>query len=609
MLSIDSVQVENLRGYYSAALTLTRRRILVVGSNNAGKTSILRLLNWVINQLDEELACQRRTLSPEEQALLLPRREARHRARRLTLTVKVDDGRSQRKFDCVGGRATLRVNVRLTPQPLVYLALGRPARGEKPKTQKKALELLLRLRDSLYFVHIPSFRDARSTRFVGTLKKAVKDRIEERALHSAKGGAPSEHRKVAKALKALQDVILSLANPLWEEVSTSLPPGMARDAVLDLTLDQSELLEFLESRLTLRVSTGKHDALAVPMPELGSGLQSLLDLAFQESRMPSDKMLTIAAEEPEAFLHPSAQRTVANRLLDSAKPRRQIILTTHSPIIVEEARYGDVVICRDHQFYEPAEVPEETRRSINTALLTGHGAEMVFGRAILLVEGEGDRLFFERLRRRVATHDASGRLDTCFVVDVGGKARFAPWIQLLNSYGSSSDRPIRWLCVADADASADLKKSFDLAQFTVPQRMVKALTEVDTQRKTGDFGRWRRSVESANAVALSTGTPLHFMSLDLEEAALSSAGPTLIRELLDQVEMDHNDNRDDLLRRLGAKAFGGTDGFKAPWLRAYMADRLEPSEISVTVHACLQRWFAYAMGEDDADAALQAWGT
>jgi dGTP triphosphohydrolase len=96
---------------------------------------------------------------------------------------------------------------------------------------------------------------------------------------------------------------------------------------------------------------------------------------------------------------------------------------------------------------------------INTALLTGQGAEMAFSRGVLLVEREGDKLFFETLRRRIAPFDETGGADELSVVWVGSNARFGPWIRLLEGYTVDNVRPIEWLAVADALLSSGWVRS------------------------------------------------------------------------------------------------------------------------------------------------------
>jgi hypothetical protein len=81
---------------------------------------------------------------------------------------------------------------------------------------------------------------------------------------------------------------------------------------------------------------------------------------------------------------------------------------------------------------------------VNTALMTGYGAEMAFAHAVLLVEGDGDRLYFESLRRRLAKKSKTGAIDQLYVVPTGGKTAFAPWLRMLVSTASKAVLA-RWL--------------------------------------------------------------------------------------------------------------------------------------------------------------------
>ena len=91
---IREARVENLRGYTSCGFSLDRPKTLLVGQNNSGKTSILRIVDWVLNEVSTQFLKSGDAPGQDLVNFLLPARRSRNRARRLTLYIQVPDGRS-----------------------------------------------------------------------------------------------------------------------------------------------------------------------------------------------------------------------------------------------------------------------------------------------------------------------------------------------------------------------------------------------------------------------------------------------------------------------------------------------------------------------------------
>jgi hypothetical protein len=136
---------------------------------------------------------------------------------------------------------------------------------------------------------IPATRDAASDRFSETLIEAIAARLRERAVHHAAAGAPGEYRQVSAALAQLKQVAEDLTQPLWAELRSNILPGLAREGVFRLGLEASDLVDWLATRVEFALVTGEHDPKTVPPVEVGSGLQSLIDLAILRASGNPDK--------------------------------------------------------------------------------------------------------------------------------------------------------------------------------------------------------------------------------------------------------------------------------------------------------------------------------
>jgi energy-coupling factor transporter ATP-binding protein EcfA2 len=588
-VSLCGVEVENLRGFRKTALDLTRGVTILVGPNNSGKTSLVRLTNWALNSADEELLMGERDLNPEEEALLIPARNTRGGARRLVLKVHIPDGRRHHRFFADRGISRLRFRVR---GQRIYLNIRPPTRSEPLGAEPGAVALLKELRDRTHFQMIPASRDAASDRFAKTLTEAMAAKLRERAVHQVAAGAPGEYRQVNAALTQLKEVAEQLTQPLWDEIRSNILPGLAREGVFRLDLEASDLVDWLATRVEFALITGEHDPKTVAPVEVGSGLQSLIDLALIAQRVVEGVDEILAIEEPEAFLHPAAQRTLARSLFEQQAAK--LIVSTHSPIIVDEAKFGAVVLVREHRMFAAAAQPDDRREEINTALLTGQGSEAIFSRSVLFVEGESDGLFFEALRRRLASVDRSGRVDQLAIVRAGSKTSFAPWVRLVESYSdpASGDRPIEWLIVADgADAAGDVRDALRQAGITVSQEVEGLINAVQQAQSGQDHQRKITSVRALNEAAIAAGLRMHLVPIDLEWCAMQDASRQNLHSICDSCGITRGP-REVILRRLGSKYGAGpiADPRKEPWIRGFVGRELPWAEISDDAKDVLRRW-------------------
>lgn len=584
---LKEIQIENIRGFSYTTFNLESKDVVFVGPNNSGKTSILLLLNWFFNELTTEYLHSGLDMPTEWKSILLPARETRNRARRITLKVDISDGRKRRKYPYSNGDdfVVLRLSTRMT-SPKVVARIGYPLQSEPFESDHTAIDLIEELQDKFAYKYISPFRGHSPAGMMSHFSAAFSNEIND--WYRSLGASSNTKRAIKKQARVLEETANDVLVPLIETIVGVLPAGIAPNTKLEPNISAESLMELIANNAKLNLSTGSHDEAFVSPSKVGSGLRSLLELAVQaETR--DDRQTIIAIEEPEAFLHPIAQRILAKELYSLVVEQR--IISTHSPIFVEESDLQGVVLVRDHKFY-PSHISDEVRQEINLALLKKHGAELLFARSVLFVEGESDYFFFESLKERLLKADNEGVLLGLYVIPVGGKQQFCPYAQLLDGF-SNDEKPIDWLIVADADASIEVRKIANTLGIELPSSVNENISNVTSDLNDGNISSWLRRTISLNNSFENNNINIQLAPGDLEYMILEKAGDDLFDELKLKLRMDDNATKEDVIKKLGSKGVDGVvsnNAVKSPYLRAFIGKNINSYEFSRSLRKILEQW-------------------
>lgn len=594
-LSLEKATIDNLRGFRNCSIIFPDGPMYLVGPNNSGKTSLLKIFDFLLNW---DLSSEFQKVSDEALQLLLPARVTRREARRITLWIRVLDGRRRRNLKCdKSGLAQLRLSLRVSP-PSLRANLGPPAQSETHS--HKAQQVFEEIQQSTGFIHISAGRSASSPVF----QKGAPEMITKALLDGQQGpsgGLTRRGREINQTLTSIQDFSSPL-DAIWRDVVGRLPSGWASVARTGARMRADTLAEFVAAQSPVLLSTGSHDSTGVPPEELGSGLQSLLDLEVRLLLAErGNKNLVVAVEEPEAFLHPSAQRQLSSQF-STSKNANRLIISTHSPLFVDEADFKNIALVRDHRVSQPSALTA-IRNSINSVLTQGRAAEMLFADSILLVEGEGDRRYWETLRRRLAKADKTGTVNRCFVIEVGGNERMSPFIQLLRLFRGV---PLSWLGVLDCDSSRQLRRCLNDAGIAVSPATQASLAKLGNAWASGDF----KLVEQEASLLAQSHLGNHVVLIapgDLEHLMCSRLSTSTAQALIQEFSFSAS-TAVDLAERLGTKVRSTftpiASPSKDPWMRSIIADQTPFSELHPFVEDVLERWVS---GADTSTNAKVTW--
>ena len=260
------------------------------------------------------------------------------------------------------------------------------------------------------------------------------------------------------------------------------------------------------------VTLNSGGASAFPLTRHGMGTRSLASLLVfrayalwhrERAEEGGDEVHTLLAlEEPEAHLHPHAQRALFAQIRDIPGQR---IVSTHSPYFVAQSRLEDLRLLVKTKSdtsisqLEMLKLTSDERRKLEREVLASHG-DLLFSRALILFEGETEEqalpIFAESYWGATA-HEKGISFVGC------GGANYFPFVWLAKSFG------ISWYILCDGEDKTIARTNAQLKRIELPS--VHKLENVSViEGKTDYEGHliatgYMDAIETAFTAALGTG--------------------------------------------------------------------------------------------------------
>ncbi|MDG4857458.1 AAA family ATPase [Streptomyces sp. T-3] len=165
-----------------------------------------------------------------------------------------------------------------------------------------------------------------------------------------------------------------------------------------------------------------------PLAEQSDGLRQLMALTLFDLAENSANM--IAVDEPELHLHPTSQRTVAELFAESAN---QKIVSTHSPYVLQRFEPSHVlVIAPDSTVHQVPDGALGVVEKLRSQWWSPRLLEALTARYVLAVEGVADRIIVEAAARALGIGlDRNGAV----VLELDGAHKFRQVYKLLGKDG------------------------------------------------------------------------------------------------------------------------------------------------------------------------------
>ena len=460
---LHKLTISNFRGIGQIPVTIELDEIVVlVGPNNAGKSSILRAYEVVMqsgNQGHLELDDFPNGVLPDADSKVIPTIELetvlyaeskppaahwidvkpsgeRHVRERWTwnkpgapkkVGFNVEEDRWDEEHGPWGAAGVAQAN---RPEPHRIEAFDNPA------TQAAAI--------------------------VSLLEEAIKQKVKEvTGAKSEEGQEKSSYEKLLDSVKTLRKQVADDAAIAIDDVRRSLNeslaevfPGYAIALEAKAEDDVEKTISLFKIAPSLRM--GPNDGYQSSLERQGSGarrtlLWTALRILAEHKRAPakkdgaaSERPHLLLLDEPEMCLHPNAIRDACNVLYSLPSTKKwQVMVTTHSPVFIDLSRDNTSIVRVERgtggnvtgtTIYRPTKAKLSANEKEELKLLNmydPHVAEFFFGGRTVIVEGDTEHSAFKEIIQA-----DKERFKDVHVVRARGKYTIIALCKILNQFGN-----------------------------------------------------------------------------------------------------------------------------------------------------------------------------
>lgn len=389
---------------------------VIVGPNNEGKSNILKGLGLALTLLTGNK--QQRLRRPGVMSYPYQRIERFdydwERDFPINLQTTQPDGRSE--FTCEFeltdtelDEFRVKTKINLNSALKAKISIGKEdvkfdflMKGKgKEALNKKRLEISHFINEKLLLQYIPAIRTS-------DLAINIVENLLERELSTLEDNP--EFKEVVKVITKLQQpIIKKIAKSLKESISGFIPD------VKNISIKNRENVGRLISS-SCRVYID--DGIETDLQLKGDGVISLTAISLLQhfSKQGSlNKGLILLLEEPESHLHPKAIHNL-KKVLNEISKTNQVIVTTHSPIIIERLQVKHNIIVQNGKA-SPATNVNEIRQSLGITMSDNLSSAYL----VLLVEGEEDVVLLKPWLEEKSSKIKSAFANASLIIDhLGG---------------------------------------------------------------------------------------------------------------------------------------------------------------------------------------------
>ena len=468
---IDTLRISGFRGIDNLEILLPRVTVLI-GTNNSGKTSVLKAMQLALGDYSRYLSEEDFYINADNQRVTEILVDCR------VISVN-EEGERKQSFsdewltefgDKIKAEANGNQYVALRCRSKVNLTKGgfdtdrftleewlnfNVWKTEKTKETKINRRLL-----SMPFIAIEAQRDIHQelrekSSFIGKVLSSVEDDYNKTDIEALEVLIKEINEEAVKK----NDVLKNLKSHLEKLNQSFQGSGNA-----DITPFPKKIRD-LSKYFSIYFGETKNNNFSMEYHGMGTRswasmltIKAFIDLIETKHREEVEPFFPIlAAEEPEAHLHPNAQKTLYQQLASS---QGQIIVSTHSPYLAAMANQNELRYLKKSSNVVDAKQldsssSDEEKRKLHRKIIHSRG-EILFSKALVLCEGETEEQALPLLFERYFGHEAFV-LGVSFISVGGSGEQYLPFLRFAKSLAI----PVFIFSDGEERITAKLKKNYE----------------------------------------------------------------------------------------------------------------------------------------------------
>lgn len=396
-MKLAKFSVERFRSIINRSSFTVYDQTVLIGPNNEGKSNVLRALVCALNilatfaklspthlKLNGKTIIYHRTVLGQQDdytwrrdypiRLQRTRASSENKNSIFTLWFQLEDNEFLEFKRLTGTELKNKIIpiCLLVNDATIKFTLKIPGHFSKNASETKMIKIAQFITSKIYICYIDAVRTA-STAYssISTLLS-----IEMKNL--------SEEEQYKALITKLRELYFPHLTSLAEKLTESLRPFIPniKGSLINLSRDSNARLD-LFNRFNVELDDGE----TTPLEQKGSGAQSLVALALAHTiskRTNSVDNFILAIEEPEAHLHPDAIHQLRNILHDISS-NNQLIITTHSPLLVNTENIDANVIVSNNQAHAA-----KGKKDIRDTIGVKASDNLLQAENVIIVEGYSD---------------------------------------------------------------------------------------------------------------------------------------------------------------------------------------------------------------------------